>query len=226
VHFGKIEDDDELEEENELPDIYFAPKKSATTSSVNILGKIVTRSCVNNIEGMPEAWCIKFQEKDALANLTRDVMLYGFPSNNKKPVYGMSYRKLFLKSRCECNELGKYQPVFTGNTTDEKIEVYQNFWKYNATEKKWQEICWGGTSLAITYNHEVQHIRNARIIAATLNAYALKYNFDTKRECEVNVSEERRKLEIKWDEWLEREQAHLNPNSPKYSGDRYPYACN
>jgi hypothetical protein len=235
VHFGKIEDDDELEEENELPDIYFAPKKSATTSSVNILGRSVGRGCIKKedyVDDMPEPQCVRFEERDVLASLTKEnamfMLKYGYPCTEMGNSYGMSYRNLSLKLECKCNEFGKYQPYFTASTYGDKIEVYLNTVRYNSSKESWRECLWHYDDLKRSYIHETRHIKNGRIIADNLAKFALIITFDAKEKCEQYATKEKKVLEARWDMWLEKEQRHDNeyPKSPTYSGGRVPDVCN
>jgi len=202
--------------ENESPVVYFAAKNSVSENSgqLNVLKKITSYGCVNEKEGMPKAQCIRYERKDIPLNA---------PKNG---LYGHSDFKLSLKFECKCNAFGKYQSLFSGNTINEKIEVFQSVWRYNDEEKYWHEHCRLEENLQRTYYHEVQHIRNGRHIAITLNSYAKKDDFNTKKECEKESGEERKKLTEKWDEWYKREQAHINPSSPEVGRDRFDYLCN
>jgi hypothetical protein len=220
VHFGEIE-----EEEYEQDNISFASKK--TSGSLNVLASVTTIGCVNKRDGFPGARCIRFTIDDALKNATSDAILNGYPSYKGKPKYGFSDYELSVDSRCYCNsETGKYKASHVGSTINEVIGVYQNFWKFNSGNRSWQEVCWGVPSLGITYSHEIEHVKNARRAAANATSYSLKFDFDTKKECEANAKYEYDIFKDKWKEWYRLEQDHRNPSSPTYSGDRYQYDCN
>jgi hypothetical protein len=229
VHFGEIEEEEEYEQGN----ISFAAKK--TSGSLNVLAKSTTSGCVNKSDGFPAAQCARLERKDMTNDYeaVRQGILYGYKGHEDTLSYGSSDFKLSLKYRCNCNnEIGKYQLSFEGKTVNEKIEVMQSTWRYNNSSSNkysinnWYERCWRREDLQMTYVHETKHIINARRIAATLNSRVLKFDFNTKKECEEDAKVQYKILETEWDEWSLLEKNHLNPSSPKYSGPRPQYACN
>jgi hypothetical protein len=219
VHFVEMEEDEQY-------NIYFAAKKSV---QLNILAKAANYGCVEKEDNFPEARCVKFSKDDALASITREnvswILSHGYPCGKESPVYGRSDFKLSLSQICKCNESGKYQPYFTGGITDPWIEVYLNSWVYESSREDWRERCWRDEDLKQTYKHEMKHISNARFMSAALNSYVLRFEVDTKKECEKNITWERKVLEEKWEEWYGKEQYHRNPSSPKYTGLRNPGVC-
>jgi hypothetical protein len=224
VYFGEAE-------EGEQSNIYFAAKEYS--SSLNILGKVVTQGCImkkNYVKDMPEPQCVRFQERDALAEFTNDnarnILRYGYPSSEIGPCYGMSYRMLNLDYWCECNGTGKYQPYLAAGTYGESIEVYLNIVRYVSFEERWQECFWHSDYLLKTYTHETKHIENARIKADNLAKGLVPFTYDTREKCENYLKVDKAIVEKKWGEWIRAEQSHDNPNGPTYSGGRVPNVCN
>jgi hypothetical protein len=177
------------------------------------------------IDTLPQPQCMKFTEDDAKKSANEETRLFGHPSRNGHPVYGISKVKLSLTFECKCDISRKYQPSFKGEVIDREIEVYQNFWKYSYEKKSWYERCWDRAVLPSTYRHETRHIINAIHTADTLSSNAKKDSFSTKKECERNGGIEKKILEKKWNEWYRLEYDHANTSSPQYGGPRIEYIC-
>jgi hypothetical protein len=213
----------EEEEDEELPNAYFAAKKSApeNTGSLNVLAKTTSYGCVTREPSMPtdipRAQCIRYERKD---------IPYNAPNNG---LYGHSDVQLSVSFKCECNASGKYQPSFSGKTTKEKIEVYMSVWRYNFLDDNLREYCRDKVNLQRTYAHEVQHIINARYKANNIGKLALTITYDTKEKCEKQAKEEKdiHLVDI-WNEWYRSEQRHENkiPKSPEVGRDSYDSPCN
>jgi hypothetical protein len=212
VYFGNEEDED--------GNFYSV---SGNSSPLNVLKKVTTRGCVNEADGMPRAQCIRLSKSDT-KNADKKYV-YSHRSKRDTIIYGHADFKLSLNYKCECDASGKYKPSFSGKTVNEILEVIQSLWRYDYYDNDWHEHCWKQTDLQKTYEHESQHIKNGRHIAATLNSYAKKNNFNAKQECEKEGQEELKKLKQKWNEWYINEQSHANPSSPKYGGSRNEIHC-
>ncbi|MDR0516504.1 MAG: hypothetical protein LBH25_05605 [Fibromonadaceae bacterium] len=220
----------EKEEDEELPNAYFVAKTSF--GSLNVLGKVPTQGCIskeNYVNNMPEPWCIRFQKEDIPKNLTREeaesFLKYGYPGSRIGPSYGISYRKLSLNLKCECNDAGKYRSYFAASTYNHSIEVYLNIIRYDSSKELWQDCYWHRDDLLKTYIHETKHVKNSIEAAKNLTKSSLIITFNAREKCEKYIDEEKNILEYKWEEWLEAERSHDNPNSPKYSGRKVPDVC-
>jgi len=223
VFFGEAAE----ESENDFVSKNFALKKSS--DPLNVLAKSTTYGCVEKVDSYPEARCIKFTKDDALTSITREnverILLHGYPCGENSPTFGRSDFNLSVSHICKCNESGKYQPYFTGKVINPLIEVYKNSWVYESSKEDWRERCWHGEDIKRTYIHETKHIDNAKSMADSVNIITLRFEVDTKKECEKYVIHDRKVIKEKWEEWYRNEQNHANYNSPIYTGPRIPDVC-
>jgi hypothetical protein len=225
--YGHVAFGDEEEEEDKSLVAYFASKNSVSENSgqLTILRKATTSGCVVEESGMPKAQCIRYARND-IQNSAEN-RLIGFPRDGNSILYGHSDFMFSINFKCECNAFGKYQPSFSGNTSNEKIEIYRSVWKYSYEEKYWHEHCWYSNDLQGTYYHEAKHIKNARMVKDNLLKTVLTITYDTKEKCEKYAKEEQSRQEDKWDVWYDLEQIHenKNPQSPTKGGSRNGFLC-
>jgi hypothetical protein len=134
---------------------------------------------------------------------------------------------------CECIAPGRYQPFFTGETTNLRITIFESVWRYDSPTRDWYEYCWYDDDLQSTYMHEAWHINNARQMASSvlINFYTEDSHFGSKKGCEQNASLQIERLKSKWKAWYQLEQEHRiqdgYPRSPPASGGfRNEFQCN
>jgi len=212
-----------FENERELIANYFVSENSIQQ---NVLRKSINNSYAIQENGMPKLECIRYEKKD-VPN-TAENRLIGYPRELGQILYGHTDYQLSLKYECQCNALGKYQPLFTSEAISKKIEVYLSVWKYNYPNEYWHELCWDKRDIQNTYNHETQHIKNARQVAKNIAASAIIITYDTKEKCKEYAEEEQKWLTDKWYMWYDLEQEHKNenPKSPPKGVPRNGYQCN
>ena len=117
---------------------------------------------------MPTAKCMRFEHKDIGKEIegmkTGEIF---FPGLKTSPTFGKSNAKFNHEGfscdyDCDKNGIKRYYHSPTNLLIDELIIVMVSNWKKDSITKEWKEQCWKNEDMQATYNHEVQHIRNAR----------------------------------------------------------------
>jgi hypothetical protein len=131
-----------------------------------------------------------------------------------------------FNSKCVSDGCGKFRMNYDPKIIIKALEILQSVLRYNYTSLKWDRYCRTRNGIQGAYEHEAQHIFNAKgWIQAYSDMYMSKTLFDSKEQCEKELFMIETNLYILWLMWKNKEFMHDNPESPKYSGYKEEVAC-
>ena len=145
---------------------------------------------------IPKAECMRFDYSDiGKDDLLKTGKIFA-PGAGNDATFGKTtvafYRKGFsCVLGCEKDGQKLYYHIPTTIVFNEKIIVMASNWKKDKTTNTWNELCWTTKDMQATYDHEAQHVRNARIKAKQLFYKFMiteekepMYKFKTEEGCE------------------------------------------
>ena len=107
-----------------------------------------------------------------------------------------------------------------------QFEILQSILIYNINKRKYDRWCRTKREIQDTYNHERQHILNAREYANEIvNEHIPKKFFYSKNGCELFKKEAEDIIFEKFTTWKRKEYEHSNPNSPQQTGKKEGELC-
>jgi len=177
----------------------------------------------------PRAQCVREEKRDI--PMGYDIRAY-YPGDRNGATYGKSTFDLNTYVECECSSSDGFFYVSHNDNlvVNKHIGVYFSAWVYEDFFKKdWQEYCWHKRDIQRTYNHEIQHIKNARIVSRTrYDMYMPKEGFRTKEQCLERAEARMFIIYMDWLIWKDNEILHINtnPKSPNSTGGRSYEICN
>jgi hypothetical protein len=175
----------------------------------------------------PGAICIREERRDIPAGHEKHAY---YPGSNKNAIYGISTFDLNIAFECKCNSNdGLFYVSYNDNLiVNKSIGVYFSVWKYDLIRKKdWKENCWSKSDMQRTYEHEAQHVHNARITARNRFNIHVWDKYKTETECIERSQAKMFVAYIHWLDWAEKEKKHenLHPKSPERSWGRSEVPC-
>jgi hypothetical protein len=131
-----------------------------------------------------------------------------------------------IRSSCISDGCGKFKITYPSTVIISALEILQSILEYNVYTHDWDRICRTGNSIQRVYEHEAQHIFNAENwLDIYPEMYFSKRTFDSKEQCERELSIMDKLLFVQWLIWKDREFDHDNSNSPSSSGDMSGVSC-
>lgn len=113
---------------------------------------------------MPNAQCIRYERSEISDAKSENIY---FPGIGENATFGFSYGRFNedgFTCDSECDKSGNkmFYHAQSDLLLDEYIIVMASNWKKNVQTDEWEELCWKTEDMQATYDHESQHIRNAR----------------------------------------------------------------
>jgi len=113
---------------------------------------------------MPNAQCIRYERSEISDAKSENIY---FPGIGVNATFGFSYGRFNedgFTCDSECDNSGNkvFYHAQSDLLLDEYIIVMASNWKKNVQTDEWEELCWKTEDMQATYDHESQHIRNAR----------------------------------------------------------------
>ncbi|MDR0516738.1 MAG: hypothetical protein LBH25_06785 [Fibromonadaceae bacterium] len=215
-------------------------EKSTVRSQNSVLLKQVykiTEDCgVVDRSDMPKAQCFRYGVGDIPPGHEKHTF---YPGSEGRATYGAStFEFNQFGFECKCNDDGFFYAILKGNITiDEHIAVFFSVWYNNSypaknkdPKKEWEERCRYKNDMALTYEHEVKHVENARVAALWAFALHMTGKYKTEDEC-IRESQAKFSLVHKdWKSWRNKEIGHTNryppyPSSPTHGGSKSYHDC-
>lgn len=191
-----------------------------TQTNSKLLAKVsISCSGLNEDPTMPKAQCQRYEKADVNKEPAENIFS---PGIRESPTFGFSFGELNTNFSCdyECDKSGRklFYHSPEAPLTNEKIIIMASNWKKDEKTNKWKELCWKKENMQATYDHEAQHIRNARAEIAFLFHHFMTTSeksdinkFQSEEEC-IKKGQEQMNGDINkaYTRWNAREIAHLN----------------
>ena len=166
---------------------------------------------------MPNAQCIRYERSEISDAKSENIY---FPGIGVNATFGFSYGRFNengFTCESECDNSG--QKVFYHSPTnlllDEYIIVMASNWKKNVQTDEWEELCWKTKDMQATYDHEAQHIRNARAMLEFLFHHHMitkdrdgMYKFSSEEKCIEKAENRMKKIKFIYEDWSSSELRH------------------
>lgn len=186
-----------------------------------------------NIYGpnVPNPICLRYEKKD-ISEKDKKRKYYS-PGEGSDPTFGSIDAEPSKKFRCEC-VYGKkgFFHTYKENELLKNIVivVMASNWKYESLIDDWNEQCWKTEDMKLSFQHEIDHMKNAIYMLEQLFAFYMRTSeyqegYETIAECENEGKISMDNIVKSFDRWSKFEYAHIkriNDNNFKYPSPPTP----
>ena len=172
---------------------------------------------------MPKAQYMRFEKEDIgrKNNGLKTGKIFS-PGINNDATFGYSDGKFNnngFSCDYDCDEGGRklYYHSQTFPLIGESITIMVSNWKKDKETNEWKELCWKKKDMQATYDHEAQHIRNARYELEFLFHHFMitsesldNEKFTNERDCNARAKVLLEKVKGEYFKWKVREIGHDN----------------